>query len=153
MELEKGVLVVLTKTIQESVGTSAYKNDCFRCSHPLFGGVGNPRGKIPLWCVDTFGRLTSLQDVIVIFAPQKREGWLRVRHCWGGVPCFQPAYFASWCKGEGKWNKAENSFDGHFTVGWKFLSFGAIPFPYMVKCCFHHKCQWMWCYLNFITLS
>jgi len=62
------VLVVLTKTIQESVGTSAYKNDCVRCSHPLFGGVGYPRGKIPLRCVDTFGRSTSLQDVIVIFA-------------------------------------------------------------------------------------
>ena len=75
MELEKRVLVVLTKTIQESVGTSAYKNDCVHCGHPLFGGVGHPHGKVPLWCVDTFGRLTSLQDVIIIFAPPtKRAG-------------------------------------------------------------------------------
>ena len=108
---------MLTKTIQESVGTSAYKNDCVRCGHPLFGRVGHPHGKIPLWCVDTFGRSTSLQDVIVIFAspPQKRAGWLRVRHCWDGVPCFQPAYFASCCKG--KWNKTESSFEGRFAVG------------------------------------
>jgi len=65
---------VLTKTIQESVGTSAYKNDCVRCGHPLFGGVGHPHGKIPLWCVDTFGRSTSLQDVIVIFASPPQKG-------------------------------------------------------------------------------
>jgi len=64
---------VLTKTIQESVGTSAYKNDCDRCGHPLFGGVGYPRGKIPLRCVDTFGRSTSLQDVIIISAPPPQK--------------------------------------------------------------------------------
>jgi len=129
MELEKGVLVVLTKMIQESVGTSAYKNDCVRWSHSLFGGVGYPRRKIPLWCVDTFGRLTSLQDVIVIFALPKRARWLQVRIAGVAYHVFSLLILLLDAKVRVNGTKQRAHLMDALQLDENFLSFSAVPFP------------------------
>ena len=77
---------MLTKTIQESVGTSAYKNDCVRCGHPLFGRVGYPCGKITLVVCRHFRQIdvTARRDRYFC-SPQKGQADCRYAIAGNGV--------------------------------------------------------------------